>query len=366
MKKILFTASTFSHIRQFHLPYLQAFQEQGWEVHVAAGGARTPLPYADHALSVPFRKRMLAPENLKAASMLRRAIAEENYDLLAVNTSLAAFFTRLAVDAKRRPKVVNMVHGYLFDNKTAPAKRALLLSAERGMASRTDLVLTMNRYDYAVARKYRLGGQIGQIPGVGADFFFLDQTPPEAGMALRAEYGISEDAFVLLYAAEFSARKSQKVLIRAMERLPDSAVLVLAGDGALREECRRLASPLGRRVLFPGYVREMGPLYRMADAAVSASRSEGLPFNIMEAMYAGLPVVASRVKGHMDLITHGETGLLYPYGDAEKCAECILMLMRSPEKRARLGERAREAVKPYALEAVFPLVWAQFARLAGI
>jgi len=356
--KVLFTASTYSHILHFHLPYLCRFKERGWTVHVACGGKPEEIPWADEVLNLPFEKRMAAPANFKATGLLRGRIKREGYDLLCTHTSLAAFFTRLAlIGIPQRPKVVNMVHGYLFDEETTPHKKTVLLAAERLTAPCTDLVLTMNHRDDEIARKYRLGKHISFVPGVGVDFSRFDGAA-EDGIRLREELGISKDAFVLLYAAEFSARKSQSTLIYSMKDLPEQVVLVLAGDGVLCEQCMKEARALGleRRVLFPGYIKDLSRWYAMADAVAASSRSEGLPFNIMEAMYAGLPVVASRVKGHEDLIEHGVTGLLYPYGDSDACAEQIKVLMGSAERRETLAANARKNVRQYDLEQVLPLV----------
>lgn len=365
--KVLFTASTYAHIVRFHLPYLRKFREEGWTVHAACGGAPEPIPYAERVMDLPFEKSMWSPNNFKAARLLGGAVRREGYDLVITHTSLAAFFTRLALRGLReRPRVVNMVHGYLFDDETPWLKRRLLLGAERGMAPATDLVLTMNRWDYEAAKKYRLGQTVARIPGVGVEFSRFDGVGPDARHMLRGRLGIPEDAFVLIYAAEFSKRKSQGVIIRAMERLPARVRLILAGEGALREECRALARKLGleERVVFPGQVRDVPAWYAMADAAVSASRSEGLPFHILEAMYAGLPVVASQVKGHADLITDGATGLLYPYGDGAACAERILRLAASEGLRRELARNARADVEQYGLERVLPQVWARYAALA--
>ena len=316
---MLFTASTYSHILNFHLPYLRWFQEQGWTVHAACGGAPAAVPWTDGTLDLPFEKSMGSPDNFRAAGMLRRKIQEEGYALISTHTSLAAFFTRLALMGLReRPIVANMVHGYLFDEATPPLKRRILLAAEQLAAPQTDLLLTMNQWDFAAANRYRLGQRVVHIPGVGVDFSRLDQNKEAAG-ALREELAIPEDGFVLFYAAEFSKRKSQEVLLRAMAQLPEEIMLVLAGDGVLRPACQELARELGLtgRVLFPGHLRDVARWYAMADAVISSSRIEGLPFNIMEAMYAGRPIVASAVKGHVDLIADGVTGLLYPYGDAD-------------------------------------------------
>ena len=358
-RKVLFAASTWSHIQNFHLPYLRHFQSQGWSVHVACASAPALTPYAERVLEVPFTKSMSSPRNLRAAALLRETIREEGYGLLSVHTSLAAFFTRLALlGLERRPLVVNTVHGYLFDGQTPLPKRRLLLAAEQWMAPVTDLVLVMNRWDLQTAQRYRLGANVVHIPGIGMDFSGFSRAASGSRERLREALGIPRDAFVLLYAAEFSKRKSQEVLIRAMRRLPERAVLVLAGDGALCEQCRKMARQFGldRRVLFPGNVQNMPEWCGMADAAVSSSRSEGLPFHIMEAMYAGLPIVASDVKGTSDLLSDHEAGLLYPYGDDAACAAQIQRLLDSESLRRQLEARAREQVEQYGLERVLPLV----------
>lgn len=358
-RKVLFTASTFSHILNFHLPYLKSFQDRGWIVHVACGGESAPIPHSARVIQLPFRKQMQAPENLRAAAILRKEIRQERYSLISAHTSLAAFFTRLAVKGmKDRPLVANTVHGYLFDDDTPALKRNVLLAAERLTAPQTDLLLTMNRWDCELAQRYRLGKQVVQIPGVGVDFSRFERKKPEDSRDFRSDLGIPQDAFVLIYPAEFSRRKSQEVLIRVLTKLPERAVLALPGEGALLDQCKTLAAQLDlkHRVVFPGQVRDMAPWYAIADIAVSASRSEGLPFNVMEAMYCGLPVVASEVKGHTDLITHGRTGWLYPYGDMAACAGALEMLMDSPPLRQALGRAAQESAAQYALEQVLPQV----------
>ena len=80
----------------------------------------------------------------------------------------------------------------------------------------------------------------------------------------------------------------------------------------------------------------------------------------MEAMYRGLPVVASAVKGHEDLIEHGKTGLLYPYGDEIACAEQIRSLILHPELAASLGTQGKLGVHKYALDQVLPQVLAAY------
>lgn len=366
-KKVLFTASTFSHILNFHLPYMRQFQQLGWQVDVACGG--TPpasLPEASGVIHIPFEKSMTAPKNAAAVRLLRRQIRKESYDLISCHTSLASFFVRLAVmGMTRRPLVACTCHGYLFDDRTPRMKRFVLASAERLTAPVTDLLMTMNEWDDVYASSHRLGKEIVKIPGMGVDFSRFSRYSNQEGAALRAELGFSPEHFLVVYGAEFSPRKSQADLIRSLSRLPDHVVLLLPGTGALWEQCIALARSLGveRRVVFPGQVSDMPLWYAAADAAVSSSRSEGLPFNIMEAMYRGLPVIASDVKGNSDLIRDGESGLLFPYGDAQGCAAQIRRVCEDRELARRLGQTAHEQVRQYALLEVLPQVMAQYAAL---
>lgn len=367
--KVLITASVYRHIQNFHLPYIKAFQDSGWHVHVACGEAPERIPGAERSVFLPFVKRMSAPQNFKACQILRQLIWQERYTLVITHTSLAAFFTRLAVKGLReRPRIVNVSHGYLFHESTSAGKRALLIGAEQICAPETDMLLTMNRWDQEIAQRLHLGKQVEMIPGIGVDFSRLDNVVPELGEQLRQKLGIPKSNFILVYGAEFSKRKNQATLLRALALLPERVSLLLPGEGVLLNECRHLAEELGvaRRVYFPGQVQDMAPWYAASNAATSSSLSEGLPFNIMEAMYLGLPVVASAVKGHIDLLGDGVHGLLFPSKDSVSCAEQIMELIRRPDLRTGMSIAARTSVGVYALEQVLPQVMECYLKTAGV
>ena len=357
MPKVLMIASTAVHILHFHVPYIRAFTELGWEVEIACAGAEKLTQNAT-VRSLPFEKSFFSAKNLKAAWMLRKWVKEEKYDLIIVHTSLASFFTRLGLKRMRRPKLINVMHGYLFDDQSSAIKRAVLLGAEKLTAKQTDLLLTMNQWDTVEAEKEKLCRKVLQIPGMGVDFSRLKTAQHMEKGQLRQKYHVPESAVVLIYAAELSGRKSQNVLIRAMKQLPKDVILLLCGTGVLEEEYRTLAKTEGveDRVRFEGYVKNVGEMYRMADIAVSTSRSEGLPFNIMEAMEMGLPCVCSKVKGHTDLIEDGITGKLVPYGDSYALALALQEMAQRPEERLKMGKEGYERVQRYELSHVMPTV----------
>lgn len=367
MKKVLFCASTFSHIRSFHLPYLQAFRERGWEVWVAAGGkAEEHFSEADHVVSLPFCKRFFSPRNLLAIWRFRALQKREGFAVLSIHTTLAGAVCRAAMLWMRnRPRIFYTCHGYLFGEEGGLRKWAYLLP-EKICAPVTDTLMVMNQEDLSLAKKHRLFGKnLREIPGMGFDRDRFSPLSPASRQAKREAMGAQEKDVLFLYAAEFSARKNQTLLLQgfaqALPQMPH-ARLLLAGDGALLSSCKALAEELGLtdRVKFLGHVSRMDALYPLCDAVVSPSRIEGLPFHMMEAMSCGLPAVATKIKGHRELITEGETGLFFPLEDAQKLSDALRVLYDDPARRAKMGAAAREKVAIYSLEQVKPQVLAAY------
>ena len=356
MKKILFTASTYSHINNFHIPYLKFFKENGFEVHVAVGGKTQEILFADMVFDIPFQKNITSIENFKLASRLSKIIKTENYDIISTHTSLAAFFTRMAVAlSNRRLYVINTVHGYLFDDNFPFIKKNIMLLAEKIMSPWTDDIIVMNRDDYNIAKKHKLyKNKLHFTNGMGVDFSKLNIRNNRSDE--RYELGFTPEDIVLVYAAEFSDRKNQEMIIRSMVNLSPQIKLILMGDGQNLERCKELSKELylSDRIKFTGYVKNIDFYYSISDICISASRIEGLPFNIMEAMYMGLPIVASKVKGNEDLVEEGVNGYLFEYNDINSFSSILNKLSENTQLREELGKHSRELSQKYSLENVFP------------
>ncbi len=356
--KILYCASTVSHLMNFHLPYLRAFHEMGFEIWAAAD-RETPVPYADHVVALPLRKKITSPENIRAIFAARKLLKEQKFDLVSTHTMLASVIVRAAaLLLLKRPKIFCTVHGYLFHETDGLSKWVYLLP-EKLCARVTDVLMVMNREDYEIAQRHKLyRNQLISIAGMGIDLTKFQPITEEERSSAREELGLGNDAVVFVYAAEFSRRKNQALLIRSFAEISrgrTDLTLLLAGTGALLEECKALAHSLGAedRIRFPGYVTNMRQLYSACDACVSTSRIEGLPFNIMEAMACGLPIIASDIKGHRELL-EGETGLLFH--DGEELKAQLQRLAQDASLRASLRSRGLRAVERYGLSEVFPTV----------
>jgi glycosyltransferase involved in cell wall biosynthesis len=148
----------------------------------------------------------------------------------------------------------------------------------------------------------------------------------------------------ILMAARFVLHKQHSVLLHALAGIdPSSWQLTLAGDGPLRTEAEQLSARLGLRdrVLFTGDTDQIPSLLAEADILVLATRFESLPLSIIEAMRAGLPVIASDVGGVAELVTHGTTGYLVPHSDPQKLQERLGELIASDQTRSRMGQMGR-------------------------
>lgn len=143
--------------------------------------------------------------------------------------------------------------------------------------------------------------------------------------------------------------KGLDVLLRAWAhaKLPLDSRLTLAGDGSERERLIALARQLGieKSVSFPGLVQDVPTLLAASNLYVQASHQEGLPNAVLEAMASGLPTVATRVSGHEDVITDGDTGFLIPPNDPEALAVAIVRMSKQKELRLEMGSTARKYVE---------------------
>ena len=166
-------------------------------------------------------------------------------------------------------------------------------------------------------------------------------------------------ALTIVSVGRLESEKGYDVLLRAFARIADEFEnwsLVIAGDGSQRESLSAMgqALGLGPRVQLAGYVADPRTLLSEAAIFAMASRYEGFPNALLEAMAAGLPVISTSCTGSLELITDGADGLLVPVENADALANAMRRLMSDPQLRARLGTGALATARRYALPSVMP------------
>lgn len=357
--KILFCATVDFHFSSFHLPVMEWFKKMGWEVHVAAKG-EIDLPFVDKKYNIPIERSPLRKANIAAYRQLKSIIQQNQYKLIHCHTPMGGVVARLAARQARNwgTKVIYTAHGFHFC-KGAPIQNWLLYyPIEKSLGRLTDCLITINNEDYSLAiqRKFK-ARHIAHVHGVGVDTNRYHSVAQGEKAALRQQYSYQPDDFLMFYAAEFNANKNHQILITAIAKIKNqipSMRLMLAGKGALQEPCRELASRLGveHMIDFLGYRDDISRILPMCDIAVSGSLREGLPVNIMEAMACGLPIVATRNRGHLELIKDQRNGYLIEPQSADQFASRILELANSTELRHAMGQESLKLVKNYSLQHV--------------
>jgi glycosyltransferase involved in cell wall biosynthesis len=275
-------------------------------------------------------------------------IYRHRVDLIHVNSYVPGNYVRLAAALMQVPIVIDHWHGFTRFNR----KRRLIC---RFLSRFTDLSLAVSQgvKGYLVKEIGLQPDQIRVVPN-GVDIAAIDAARP--GAEVRRELGLSEGAPVIGLVGRLDHwGKGHKELFEAMaglkERFPIHALII--GGGRRRKEVRALAASLGLAdiVHFLGHRRDVPDLLHAMDIFILPSYSEGVSLALLEAMAAGLPVIASAVGGNPEVVTDGETGLLIPPRDAEALAEAMERLLADPAWAKEMGENARKQVEAdYSLD----------------
>jgi glycosyltransferase involved in cell wall biosynthesis len=203
----------------------------------------------------------------------------------------------------------------------------------------------------------------------------LERFAPRDGRSARTQWGIAEDAFVVVAIGRLTLQKGYRYLFEALavaRRALPSITCLIAGDGPLRAALQAQVRALGLDAAcrFLGDVLEIESVLAAADVTVLPSLFEGMPNVVLEAMAMGCPVIATAIGGSSELVRHGETGFLVPPRDATALASALVDMGVSADGRSRMGSRAREvAVARHdidhmvrSVEKLYLDEWAQAAK----
>jgi glycosyltransferase involved in cell wall biosynthesis len=271
-------------------------------------------------------------------------IYHRRVDLLHVNSYVPGNYARLAGALMQVPIIIDHWHGFTRFN----AKRRFIC---RVLGRFTDLSLAVSRgvRDYLVSQGGLNPARI-RVVANGVDVATIDAARP--GRAVRRELGLPEGWPVIGLVGRLDHwGKGHKELFTAMARLrerhPVHALIV--GGGRREAEVRELAASLGLAgaVHFLGPRRDVPDLLSAMDILVLPSHTEGFGRALVEAMAAGLPVIATRVGGMPEVVTDGENGLLIPPRDAGALAEALERLLADPAWAQHLGAKARDHVREH-------------------
>lgn len=358
--KILFTATESQlHIEAFHLPYLKWFKEHGYEVHVATRREKN-IPHCDVLHDISFRRSPFRLENFKAYQQLKKIVDADDYKLIHCHTPMGGVITRLAAIRARKKgtKILYTAHGFHFFKGAPLINWLFYYPVEKWLSKYADCIITINEEDYGhVKSKGFKSKEVRLIDGVGVDLCRFNPIKIQDKKALREKYGYRQDDFILIYVGELIYRKHQDYffdIVDLMKNKIPRLKLLLVGNGSLMrnyvETIKKMN--LDQYVVFLGYRKDVPALMALADVAVSSSRQEGLPVNIMEAMASGLPLVVSNCRGNRDLVHHDVNGFVFDLDKPEEFSSGIEQLFGSEELRKKFGANSLKIIERYSLSVV--------------
>lgn len=348
------------------LAYLQGqpqyFQGKGFEVTVLCprrreGEWEVALPEGISTIAIPMERKIAPLQDLLSLWRLWRTMRALRPAVTNVGTPKAALLGGIAAWLNRVPCRFYTLHGLRFET-TKGLKRRLLICAERlacRLAHRVFCVSNSVR-EKAIAcgltsRERTVVFGSGSCNGVDASRFEPNPNLMQRAAALRRHFGIPAKAVVILFVGRLTRDKGIPELVEAFVQLdkqfPDLRLMLVGcfeSEDPLPAETRRQLEGHSH-IIFAGAVQDTPSYYAAADIVVLPSHREGLPTVLLEAHAAGKPVVGANVTGIVDLVADGETGLLFPVGDASALRNAIARLITDDALVRRLEVAGQEKVQ---------------------
>lgn len=287
--------------------------------------------------------------DLRAASRLTALIRSADYDVVHAHGFKAGLITRLGAPVGSRPRVIITVHNHvMFRTDMSSARKAIYRLAERILAPATcKYIAVSDALRSELVDAYGLpAGKIVTIPnGIDPAPFLAEQDKNSARAAFGLPVGVPLAGTACRFAAQKGLHDLVDVFAHIAAKRPDVR-FVLGGSGPLAEELRVHAEKVGLAdaLIWPGEITDMPRFLATLDVYLNTSLSEGQPIGVLEAMAAGLPVVATAVGGTPEVIPSAEFGLTVPVSDHEAAAEATVELLGDEDLRARMGASARTRV----------------------
>lgn len=348
----LLVVTTVSSTLHFVLPYVRHFRQQGWRVDGAANGISTDDKWTGEFQSVhdvPLSRSPIHVRSLAESASKLRTIMRAGYDIVHVHTPIASFITRAVarrMPPASRPRVVYTAHGFHFHRGGHPITNALFLTAERVAGRWTDRLVVINEEDFDAAKRHRLvpRARLRHMRGIGVDTDWYDRShvSSEASRAALRGVGMDPDRPFFVTIGELNRNKRPTDVVRALSEMSEREPAHLFLGRGDQRTLLELAGELGvaDRVAI-ARVDDVRPFIAPAIALVHASKREGLPRSIMEALSLGVPVITSDARGSRELVG-ADRGQVVPIGATREMAAAMDRFFRSPEMRAEMGRRGRQ------------------------
>ena len=352
--RILIVCTTDSMIWNFLVPHIKRLENDGYIVECACS---VTCDFFDNLVNqyglimhkVDFARSPYSFKNINALFRLKRIVKERNIGTIFCHEPVGGAMGRV-VGHIAGCKVIYMAHGFHFF-KGASRSSNIYYAVEKYLSKYTDVLITINQEDYKASLGFKAKDNY-LLPGIGIDTSRFAYNPDRE--YLRKEIKLEERDLILISVGELITRKNHETVIDAIAELKKPHIhYVIAGEGELEQHLMDKIKGLGlNNVHLLGYRSDINKLCNSSDIFVMPSFQEGLSVAMMEAMACSLPIIASRIRGNVDLIENCKGGYLVDVKDVKGYMEAVEKLSSSPEDRDKMGKYNMKKVKAYSIDNV--------------
>ena len=303
-----------------------------------------------------YRSITAIKDNIIAYHNAKDIVSKGNIEVIHCNTPIGGLIGRLVGKNYHIDKVIYTAHGFHFFKGAPLFNQTILKMAERIMAHWTDAIITMNEEDYQSALKFKLrkGGKVYKVHGVGINLDDFSDIQVDY-KTKRAELGLKDTD---IYG----------IAIEALAKIKNNNVhYLICGVGPEKDNLEKLAveNEIAERIHFLGFRSDVKELMKISDIFLFTTLQEGMPRSMMEAMASGLPCIASKIRGNVDLLDEGQGGYLREPSDLEGISECISSLLDNPNLREKMGKYNLEIIKSYDVKVVIREIERIYKEILG-
>lgn len=345
--------------RRFLLPLMRAQREAGFDVELACAPGPDIEVVAREGFvhhSIPFRRSMNIPAHIKAYRALAALLRRRPFTIVHAHTPIASAIARPCARRNGVPLVIYTAHGFYFHERMRPIVRFAHVTLEKIAQRYADYLFTQSAEDCetAIAEGIAPRGRAETIGnGVDTRRFFPEQFSKEQLDEARRELAIrGDDHPIVVMIGRLVREKGYFEFLEAMAALrqkhPKARALIVGSaltsdhdDAAHGIRAHATQLGLGDGAIFAGLRSDVPRLLALGDVFCLPSWREGMPRSIIEAMAAGLPVVATDIRGSREEVVEGETGLIVPVRDAAGLGQALIKMADDPAKARRMGEAGR-------------------------
>lgn len=360
--KALIVSSVYGFLTKFERQNVELLKSMGMEIHYASN--RTNVVYEDcedildeygiiyH--DIPIKQQPInVLANLKAILQVRDIIKREKINMIHCHTPTGGMVARLACLGIKGVYIIYTAHGFHFYNGGSKLYNRVFYMAEDFMSRNTNAIVTINHEDESAAKSMH-ADTVYLIPGEGVDSKFYELTEEEERKQERQKLGVSEDDFFVITVGEIRPNKNQRRVIETLDFIVNkhnlnapNIIYGVIGHGRQEDELKAYVKEHGleKNVRFFGYELEIRTFLKAADVMVFPSIREGLGMAALEALFTGLPVIASSNRGSKEYIKNEKNGILVPEDSVYAYAEALKTLYyRKKDKSIYERKMIRESV----------------------